>query len=154
MNNRFNSFSEVLDYAIWNEEEAAKFYSEMAKRPIPEEVKKVFEDFARMELRHKETLEKVKAGKVRLKDQVVQNLGIAKIAEEAQINENATFADAIVLAMKRENEAYRLYIELAAAAETRETLDIFALLAQQEARHKLWFETEYKKQVESLVLNN
>ena len=154
MNKKFNSVSEVLDYAIQKEEMAAKFYSEMAKRPLPEEVKKVFEDYARMELHHKETLEKVKKGNVRLKNQVIQNLGIAEIAEEAQINENTTFADALALAMKRENEAYRLYVELAAAAETKETLDIFALLAQQEARHRLWFETEYKKQVESLVLHN
>ena len=154
MNNKFSSVSEVLDYAIEKEEMAAKFYSEMAKRPLPEEIKEVFDGFARMELRHKETLEKVKKGDVRLKNQVIQNLGIAEIAEEAQINENTTFADALALAMKRENEAYRLYVELAAAAETKETLDIFALLAQQEARHRLWFETEYKKQVESLVLHN
>jgi hypothetical protein len=34
---------------------------------------------------------------------------------------------------------------------TYETLDIFVRLAQEEARHKLWIEKEYKKITGSLV---
>ena len=65
-----------------------------------------------------------------------------------------TTAEALVVAMKRELAAYRLYIELAAAATTYETLDIFVLLAQEEARHRLRLEKEYTKLVGSLVLSN
>ena len=154
MNKRFNSKEDILDFAIAKEEEAAKFYSDLAKKPVSEGVKEFFEDFAQMETGHKKTLEEIKKGNVRLKNEVIQGLSIAEIAEEAQINENTTFIDALVFAMKREHEAYRLYVELAAAAETEEILDIFVLLAQQEARHRLWFETEYKNAVESPVLGN
>jgi rubrerythrin len=154
MNTKFNSTEEILDYAIAKEEEAAEFYSELAKKDLSEETAKVFEDLARIEIKHKNYLKEIKKGKAKLKDENIRSLQIAEITEAAETNADMTIAEALTVAMKRELAAYRLYIELAAAATTYETLDIFVLLAQEEARHRLWFETEYKNAVESPVLGN
>jgi rubrerythrin len=154
MNIQFDSAEEILNYAIGKEEEAVRFYSELAKKDLPEEATKAFEDLANIELKHKKYLEDVKSGKGRLKDENVRTLQIAEVTDDAEIGGDMTMVEALTVAMKRELSAYRLYVELAAAAATYETLDIFVLLAQEEARHKLWLETEYKKLVESLVINN
>lgn len=154
MSIQFNSTQEILDFAIEREREAARFYSELALRDFPSEVKKTFEDFVRVEIGHKKLLEGVKDGKNQLKDESVSSLQIAEVTEPAEISGNMTLVEVLAVAMKRELSAYRLYVELAAAATTPETLDIFVLLAQEEARHKLWLETEYKKLVENLVLNS
>jgi rubrerythrin len=151
MNMQFNSVNEILDYAIGKEEGAAKFYSELAKRPLSEDVKKVFEGFAEAELEHKRLLEEVKSGQAQLKDDSIHNPVITKIIKEAKVKEDMTIEEALTIAIKREQVSYRLYIELAVEAMTYETLDIFVRLAQEEARHKLWIEKEYKKITESLV---
>jgi rubrerythrin len=151
MNSKFDSVDEVLDYAIEKEEEAAKFYADLAKRPLSEEVKKAFEGFAEAELKHKRLLEEVKSGKAQLKDESIHNPVITKIIKEAEVKGDMTIEEALTIAIKREQVSYRLYIELAVEAMTYETLDIFVRLAQEEARHKLWIEKEYKKITGSLV---
>jgi rubrerythrin len=151
MNVQFNSAEEILDYAIDKEEEASRFYFELAQQKLPEETKKVFEDFTETELKHKRFLEGVKEGTNQLKDQRVQALNITEETDEAETKTDMTIVEALTVAMRRELDAYRLYVELAAAATSYETMDIFFLLAQEEARHKLRLETEYEKLVESLV---
>ncbi len=54
-----------------------------------------------------------------------------------------TYAEALILAMKKEKLAYKLYLDLAAAAGDGELADLFRSLAAEEARHKLRFEIEY-----------
>jgi rubrerythrin len=154
MNTKFNSTEEILDYAIGKEEEAANFYSELAKKPLAEEVREAFKNFEKTEIKHKNYLKEIKKGKAKLKDENIRSLQIAEITEAAEINPDMTIVEALAVAMKRELAAYKLYIEMAAAATTYETLDTFVLLAQEEARHRLWFETEYKNAVESPVLGN
>ena len=53
----------------------------------------------------------------------------------------------ILLAMKKEKAAYRLYLDLAMVAEAEELTDLFLALAREEANHKLRFEIEYDKNI-------
>ncbi len=53
------------------------------------------------------------------------------------------YQNALILAMKKEKAAYRLYLNLAAVAEAEELTNIFLYIAQEEAKHKLRFEIEY-----------
>jgi len=54
-----------------------------------------------------------------------------------------TYQDALILAMKREKAAYKLYKRLAKSAPTKELKIIFTKLAAEEANHKMNFEIEY-----------
>jgi rubrerythrin len=55
--------------------------------------------------------------------------------------------DAMIVAMKREKAAYRLYSDLAQKVDDAELKDLFLGLAQEEAKHKLYFETQYDDQI-------
>ncbi|MHC4417184.1 MAG: ferritin family protein, partial [Planctomycetota bacterium] len=60
---RFSSVDQILDFAIEAEIEANKFYTDLAQRAENDEMKKVFEDFAKEELGHKAKLQETKENK-------------------------------------------------------------------------------------------
>ena len=50
---------------------------------------------------------------------------------------------ALILAMKKEQAAYKLYTQLAVIVDDEALRKLFMSLAQEEAKHKLRFEIEY-----------
>ena len=66
---------------------------------------------------------------------------------DVEFDPDMDYASAIVLAMKREKKAYKLYSDLARAVEREDLRQAFLLLAREEASHKLHFETEYDEHV-------
>ncbi|UCG48297.1 MAG: ferritin family protein [Phycisphaerales bacterium] len=149
MGRKFSSVEDVLDFAIANEIEANEFYTELAGRMKNPAMAGVFEEFALEELGHKAKLEAVKAGEFVIGEQLggVENLEIADYMVDVEPKPDMDYADALVLAMKKEKAAYRLYLDLATVAEAKELTDLFLMLAQEEARHKLRFEIEYDDEV-------
>jgi rubrerythrin len=73
-------------------------------------------------------------------------VGDLKIADYVVAEEptgDMTYQKAIVLAMKKEKAAFKIYTDLAQNAPSAELKQLFEGLAQEEARHKLRFELEY-----------
>ena len=71
----FKSVDEILDYAIGQEEEAARFYKGLAEKVKRGNMKETFLSFAEEEKGHKAKLEKIKSGKLLLTDETkVQEL--------------------------------------------------------------------------------
>ena len=141
---QFNLVDDILDFAIENEIEAHKFYTELAGKMTDKTMKKVFLDFAAEELGHKKLLEDAKAGKkVLLKKEQIADLKIAEFTVAVKPTSNMTFKDALILAMQKEKKAFQLYTRLAHLTIEKEAVELFAALAQQEAKHKLRFELEY-----------
>jgi rubrerythrin len=70
-------------------------------------------------------------------------LQIADYVVDAEVREGMTYADALIVAMKREKAAFRLYSDLASRTQEAELKQIFLSLALEESRHKLRFELEY-----------
>jgi rubrerythrin len=141
--NKFHSADEVLDFAIAKEVEAYNFYIELAEWVERAEVAKLFEDFSLEEMRHKTKLEEIKAGKVVIQEEKIGSLGIADKMKAFEPEVNLSYIGALVVAMQREKEAFRLYSDLAAICEEQEVKDILLKLAQEEAQHKLYLEVEY-----------
>ncbi len=144
---KFGSVDEILEFAIEREIEAHDFYTGLAERMNNPAMREVLEAFAIEELGHKMKLEAVKAGEFVIREEEVADLGIADYTVEGQVRPDMAYADALILAMKKEKASYRLYIDLAAMAEAEELTDMFLALAQEEARHKLRFEIEYDDEV-------
>lgn len=140
---RFESVEEVLEFAIAREMESQDFYMKLAERMENPAMQKVFENFAAEELGHTMKLEAVKRGHILLGDEEVKSLEIADYVVDVEPRPDMDYAEALVVAMKKEKAAYRLYLDLAAAAEDEELTDMFLSLAQEEAKHKLRFEIEY-----------
>ncbi len=139
----FESAEEVLDFAIERETESQDFYMKLAERMENPKMREVFEKFATEELGHKMKLEAVKHGEILLGQKEIMSLGIADYVVDVEPQPDMDYTEALVLAMKKEKAAYRLYLDLAAVAEDQELTDMFLSLAQEEAKHKLRFEIEY-----------
>ena len=143
----FESAEEVLDFAIERETESQDFYMKLAERMENPKMREVFEKFATEELGHKMKLEAVKHGEILLGQKEITSLGIADYVVDVEPQPDMDYTEALVLAMRKEKVAYRLYLDLASVAEDEELTDMFLLLAQEEAKHKLRFEIEYDDMV-------
>jgi rubrerythrin len=140
----FDSVDSVLDFAIKNEQAASDFYTDLASKMDKPQMKKVFEGFAAEERGHKAKLEAVKKNeKTKLSQDKVLDLKIGDYLVEQKPSASMDFQSALILAMKQEKAAFRLYSDLAASADDAETRELFLGLAQEEAKHKLRFEVEY-----------
>ena len=139
----FGSVDEIFDFAIDRETEAIQLYKDLAARVDKPEMQKVLEDFAEEESEHKAKLEAVRKGELALKEEAVGDLGIVDNIGGGDPRPDMSYADVLVLAMKKEKVSYKLYLDLAAITQDRGLKDMFMLLAQEEAHHKLRFELEY-----------
>ena len=143
----FNTVDDILNFAISEEEAAAAFYTDLAAKMEREWMKRVFEDFAREEQGHKEKLLAVKAGDVPLlKNDQVMDLKIGDYLVEIDAEQQGDALDyqqALIVAMKKEKAAFKLYTALAEQTKDQDFQHLFTALAQEEARHKLRFELEY-----------
>jgi rubrerythrin len=143
---KFSSADDVLDFAIEQEIAAQNFYHNLAASSDIPEMKQVFESFAKEEKGHQAKLESMKskgsfAAAADTSD--VEDLGLADYLVDVEPTPQMEYKDALILAMKKEKAAYRLYTDLAEIANSKEMKDTFSFLAQEEAKHKLRFEIEY-----------
>jgi len=145
---QWNSTEEILDFAIQNEEKAAAFYTDLAAKMESASMSEVFEGFAREEQGHKAKLLRVKeTGKMEPASQAVLDLKIGDYLVEGQPGSDMDYQDALILAMKQEKAAFKLYTDLAAAAPDEDLRGLLLALAQEEAKHKLRFEVEYDDRI-------
>ena len=108
----------------------------------------VFTDFSREEQGHKKKLVAIKEGKrFRPSKQTIQNLKIGDYLVEVTPGPNVTYQEALIIAMKKEKAAFRLYHDLASSTDNQELRSLFLSLAQEEAKHKLRFEIEYDNNI-------
>jgi rubrerythrin len=139
---------ELIDFAIQGEQDAHDFYMDLAERVERPEMKKLLKQFAREEAGHKKKLEDIKKGSRSFPyaDDVI-DLKIADYLVDIEAKGDLTYQEALILAMKREKAAFRLYTDLAAQTGDKDLKIVFQSLAQEEAKHKLRFELEYDDKV-------
>ena len=139
----FQSIDDIFDFAIAREIEARSFYSDLAKKIDRPEMSRVLESFAVDEDQHRTKLEAVKAGEHVIEPEEVGSLNIVDYVVPAELNESMTYAELLAFGMEKENRAHLLYSNLSSLARTDEVKELFQLLAQEEAEHKLRLEIEY-----------
>ncbi|MFA5424215.1 MAG: ferritin family protein [Phycisphaerae bacterium] len=143
---KMESVNDILDFAIEQEIASQIFYYRLAADSAIPEMRQVFEGFTKEEKGHQARLESMKA-KDSLKGAInpadIQSLGLSDYLVDAEPTPDMEYKDALILAMKKEKAAYRLYTDLAELSDSTDIKDIFLFLAQEEAKHKLRFEVEY-----------
>ncbi len=141
---RFNSVNEILDFAMQSEQEAVDFYTSLAAKMKNEEMKATFLQFASEEVGHKARLQKIKdEGVFDMEVERVHDLKISDYVVRARATNDMEYRDALVLAMKREKAAFKLYMKLAESTNDKKLQKVFQALAVEESKHKLRFEIEY-----------
>lgn len=143
-----NTVEEILDYAIGQEEEAAAFYADLARRAEKAGMREILMEFSAEETRHKEQLLRVRQGECRLApNREVLDLSLADYLVETEATADLSYQDALIIAMKREQAAFRLYSDMAESVREGELREVFSALAREEAGHKLFFESRYDEEV-------
>jgi len=144
----FKHVDEILVFAIEQEQKAVEFYTDLAKEARNEEMKKVFIEFAGEEIKHKQRLTRIREeGVFTMPRQQVTDLKISDYIVDVKASGKLTYEETLILAMKREKAAFKLYSTLAERAPNDELKEIFETLAMEESRHKLRFELEYDEYV-------
>ena len=142
------SIGKILAFAIIEEEKAADFYRSMAAKSKQSGMKALFNGFAEEEELHKKKLLGYQEGRdFNVSDKKIQDLQIADYAVDIEPKPDMNYRDALLVAMKKEKAAFRLYSDLADISLDEEARELFLALAQEEAKHKLRFEVEYDEHV-------
>ena len=142
--NEFKSIDDALDFAIQSEQEAVDFYKNLANESKNKAMCEVFIQFSKEENGHKKRLLNIKREEnFEFSDEKVFDLQIGDYLVDVKASNDMSYQEALILAMKKEKSAFKLYSDLAGIAPNSNLKNIFLALAQEEAKHKLRFEIEY-----------
>ena len=142
----FESFEEIINFAIEKEKEAAAFYEDASTQESYSGGKKMFEEFAQEERKHQTMLEDLLKGETTLSDYKFEWIPDIKRSDylvDIEYTKGMSFSDLLRLAMKREENALKLYNMLAQKADDDDFVKLFKMLSQEEAKHKRSLETMY-----------
>lgn len=142
----FTSFEEIVRFAMDKEKEAVDFYSALAKNTAFSGARETLEGFAVEEQKHYDMLENLGKGKQPLGDykfEWIPDIKRSNYLVDMDDPKDMDYADLLRLAMKREEKALKLYNELLEKADKEELKNVFKMLCQEEAKHKLALETLY-----------
>lgn len=140
---KFKTVNDILDFAMVREVEAHDFYMRLASLVTNDELRETIRGFAVDELQHRVHLEAIRAGEVAFGHEEVGSLDIAESVVGLDPYPQMNYTELLVVAMKREKAAFRLYTNLASLAENEALRRTLLALAQEEAQHKLRLEIEY-----------
>lgn len=142
----FDTFEEIISFAIDREKEAVAFYEEASKLEPYSWARETFEGFAREEEKHVALLEGFLKGERVVSDYKFEWITDIKRSDyliDMTWEKGMSYPDALRLAMKREEKALAFYNELQDNTDRKDQKEVFKMLAQEEAKHKLALETLY-----------
>ena len=141
-------FREIIDFAIANEKNAAEFYAGMQKMMKHEWTRKMLKELELMELGHMEILQRFETeGLEHYSAPKITDLKISDYMEDIVPREDLTFQEVLITAMKKEENAKNLYLDLAKKTDNDLARNLFLKLAGEEAKHKLQLETIYDEEI-------
>ena len=139
---------DILNFAIEREQEAVDFYYELAGRSKVQGIKDELTKFAKMEEGHRDKLKSLDiSGIMGVDIAPVTDLKIVDYMVEPTPTPDMTWQDILNIAMKRELASMNMYNDLAAKSKSDSLRQMFLSLAQEESKHKLYFETIYDDEI-------
>jgi rubrerythrin len=142
----FESFEDIIRFAIEKEEEAIDFYKEASCQEKYSGAKDLFEEFAQEEVKHRTLLEGFLKGERALSDYKFEWIPDMKRSDYivgVKYEKGMSYPEILRLAMKREEGSLALYNLLERKTEDEDLVKVFKMLSQEEAKHKLALETLY-----------
>ena len=144
----FENLTAIIEFAIEKEIEAAEFYSNLSKEEVFSGSGKMFAEFAAEERKHQKLLENFKTKGVTkslegYKLKWITDIKRSNYVVDLEYHKGMAYNEILMLAMKREEKALRLYNDFLDQADTEDGKMLFKMLCQEEAKHKLALETMY-----------
>lgn len=139
-----NDIKAIIKFAVENEVEAYEFYIGATDKVKDKHLKETFQGLAEEELNHKKFLEEFLVSDVNeIKLHQSNDYKIAETIDKPKLTVEMSFADAIGLAIKNEEEAMEMYKNLADACVDEEQKKLFLGLMEMEKMHKAKLEEIY-----------
>ena len=138
------SLEELLKIAAAKEEEAGRFYTEVAENAENPGARVLLLELADEEQKHKVHLENLEPlGIESVSKDKIESLRIAEFLVEKPIKPDSTFQEIMIYAMKREERAERFFCDLSAAMPEGDLKQLFTALQHEETKHKARLEKLY-----------
>ena len=137
-------YREIIAFAIKNEIEAKQFYADAAQKVSDSYIKQMFTDFSEEEKKHEQILTGmlVRESFDRYFTET-RDYKVAESVDRPKLSIDMKPSEAIALAMKNEEEAMKLYTDLAEKCSDNETRKLFLDLAAMERGHKFKMEQSF-----------
>lgn len=146
MNNEM--FNEIIDFAIQGEKNAIAFYQDLQTRVKFKAQKELLKEYENMEKGHVVILENMRKREFQnIELKKVKDLKISDYLVEIEATDDMDYQDILIIAMKKEEAAEKLYQDLSTRVDDENAAKIFLRLAQEEAEHKLKFEILYDEHI-------
>jgi rubrerythrin len=137
-------YQDILGQAIAAEIEAAQFYLEVSEKTNNDYLKKLFLTFSEEEKKHRDILENFRDDpSMKISFEKVPDFHVSETVDEPALSIEMTPAEAIALAMKKEEIAMQQYSQMAESSTNPEHKAIFLELAAMERGHKAKMESAF-----------
>lgn len=144
----FESLKAAIGFAIEKKKEAADFYDMVSKEEALSGSKEMFKEFAQEERKHQAMLEKLETEGIdksvaEYKLKWIPDMKRSDYVSDLEYKKGMGYNELLMIAMKREEKALKLYNDFLDKAEGEDAKKLFKVLCQEEAKHKLSLETMY-----------
>lgn len=139
-----NSYKEILGIAIQDVIETFEFYNSIALKVSDLSLKQIFSELAGEKLKHRQILQTYQNNPAKpliFKEEI--DYKVSESVARPQLSMDMTPADAIALAMKKEEETMKVYYVLARVSSDPDQAYEFSELAIMEEGHKIKLEELY-----------
>jgi len=140
----FQTFEDVLDFAILQEKAAQEFYLDLSRKVLDKHVRSFYKELVQQEYIHEQKLMELKRYEFDLRAPDLEALRESGYLDAMPISPESTLNEAVRYAVKKERSAKLLYLTLSQMVNQEELAQLFRTLADQEQAHREFFETEYK----------
>jgi rubrerythrin len=145
-----NDIKKVIDFALERERESQEIYLDYARKTQRMGFRQLLLSMADMEKEHENKLKELKEGKGQSAlfdgtQSVEARLTDFMVEEEFSLDMD--YGDFLVLIIKREEKAEKLYEELKSIAVDTEVEELFSWLAEEERKHKAWAQDRYDLEI-------
>ncbi len=146
------SFEELISLAIQKEEEAYDFYMTAAKHAEHQSSIQLLEELAAQEMKHKEKLQRaLNSGVCKTFEcnsvEELERLDLSQYLVDIPLKPSSTSQDILIVAIKREEVAYKFYMTLAGLTKLDSHRAVFETLAKEEQKHKELLESIYDEHI-------
>jgi rubrerythrin len=144
----FDNLEAIIAFAIEKEKEAAEFYEENSESEMMSGKRQMLKEFAAEERKHQKMLESYLAIGIAeniegYRFQWISDIKRSDYVDAMEYKPGMAYNELLMLAMKREEAALKLYNQLLSKADNDDAKKLFKMLCQEEAKHKLALETLY-----------
>ena len=141
----FETFDEILDFAIVQERAAQAFYANLAGEADNADMRRFYESLVEQESIHEEKLTDLKSVCSQLSVPDLEDLQKCGYLDALPLHPEADLKQVLQYLIKKEKSAKMLYTVLANSVQRSEMADLFNVLAAQEADHAEFFKREFEE---------